>query len=986
MGEYDGLVDLLDSDLEYSVKDGTPDGNNCFTQSSFNDSHLTSRNGDLNARSFLSTLSDDSLIEYVNQLSQTNKNNYNLTAGASRFSTIKVDCDDLHTDLSSSEDSPIAHSVVEVQESDNNSDDIKKNTVYTREIYFRDKAQGQSVQDQMLREQYKDRISSQNKKIFKNCVIYINGYTKPGRLQLHEMIVLHGGKFLHYLSAKKTITHIVASSLPLKKRIEFANYKVVSPDWITDSIREGRLMPWKIYSLTAKLDEQQKKLDNCKTVKSMPFSLKSSQDKTPTDIRSALLPVEPPPLTDLHSLESKKIVDCNDPNFLTSYFAHSRLHHLSVWKANLRDKFLNENINNYTKITKKDTYTIFHIDFDCFFATVAYLCRSACFSACDFKKDPVVVCHGTKNSDIASCNYVARSFGIRNGMWVSQAEKMLPNGIKLISLPYNFEEFQLKSEAFYNTLKELNVFNLILPISIDEAVCVKVISNDAHNSRTLNSILCEEIRHEVFQKTSGCTVSIGCSDSLVLARLALKMSKPNGHSITFKSDISEKFWSNFKLDDLPGVGRSILSKLESTFDSPPSLNALRKRYTLDSLKASVGSKLGMKIHLALQGQDDEESLKILYDPKEVLQRKSLSIDINWGIRFENITQVDLFIERGCQYLLRKLNEISKTASQITLKLMKRCKDAPIEPSKYMGMGRCDPFSRSSRLGIPTNEFGIIVTEMKSLYRSLGCPPKELRGIALQFNKLIDADSGKNQLKLRLPFKTIVTNRAFEDLPEDVKTDINNEFDRRNYLRNESGSASNLLSPKKNRFAFLRTSNTNDLPSTMEEQFMSELPTQVRAEVRHDLRIQKKIRRTKLGNLHEKIKRREENLQNEKNHFVGHNSIFKPIKFQNLTRFKEICKLVTLWVAETLGDGGPHEKDVKLFVKYLIKLCDSNRVHLVLHLSNLISRELHIRASSNQDHSGFQTWERILLNDVIPLLNRNKHTFQTVRKLDMDFEV
>lgn len=219
------------------------------------------------------------------------------------------------------------------------------------------------------------------------------------------------------------------------------------------------------------------------------------------------------------------------------------------------------------------------------------------------------------------------------------------------------------------------------------------------------------------------------------------------------------------------------------------------------MKASVGSKLGMKIHLALQGQDDEESLKILYDPKEVLQRKSLSIDINWGIRFKNITQVDLFIERGCQYLLEKLNEINKTTSQITLKLMRRCKDAPIEPPKYMGMGRCDSFSRSSRLGIPTNEFGIIATEMKSLYRTLGCPPMELRGLALQFNKLVDVGPDNNQLKLRLPFKTIVTNRAFEALPEDVKNDINNEFEKRNYKRKESGLTSNSLSSKKKDLPF-----------------------------------------------------------------------------------------------------------------------------------------------------------------------------------------
>ncbi|QID85687.1 deoxycytidyl transferase [Saccharomyces pastorianus] len=983
MSENDGLVDLLDSDLEYSVEKETP-VKHSITQSSFNDSHLTSKTGGTNAKSFLSLLSDDSLIEYVNELSRANKNNAHLITGTPKFVTQKVDCENLHTDLDRHEDLLIAQSNIEVKPNDNSENEIDKNKVYSRETYFQDKAQGQSVQDQILKNQYKGLISSQNCNLFKNCVIYINGYTKPGRLQLHEMIVLHGGKFLHHLSAKKRITHIVASNLPLKKRIEFANYKVVSPDWITESIEKGRLLPWQNYSLTAQLDEQQKKLDNCKTV--IPFPPEINSNRTPAYVSSALLPIKPSSSTNIYNIDSKKIVDCNDPDFLNSYFAHSRLHHLSTWKANLRSKFLNENINNSIRITNKDTYTVFHIDFDCFFATVAYLCRSACFLSCDFEKDPIVVCHGTKNSDIASCNYVARKFGIKNGMWVSQAENLLPNGVKLISLPYNFEQFQSKSEAFYRILKNLNIFDLIIPISIDEAVCVKKTPNDIPNSYISNSEMCKEIRREVFKETNGCTVSIGCSDSLMLAKLTLKMGKPNGYNITFRNDISEQFWSNFKLDDLPGVGYSVLSKLESTFNNPSFLSDLRKRYTLDSLKASVGSRLGMKIHLALQGQDDEESLKMLYDPKEVLQRKSLSIDINWGIRFENIAQVDSFIERGCQYLLMKLNEINKTTSQITLKLMKRCKDAPIEPPKYMGMGRCDSFSRGSKLGIPTNEFGIIATEMKSLYRSLACPPKELRGVALQFNKLVDMDSGNNQPKLRLPFKTIVTNKAFEDLPEDVKNDINNEFDKRNYMKNESGLASNIPSSKKKRSIYLKTSNRNDLPSTVEEQFMNELPTQVREEVRNDLRIQKKIHQTKLGNLQEKIKRREENLKNEKNHFMGHDSIFKPIKFQNLTRFKKICQLVTQWVAETLGEGGPHEKDVKLFVKYVVKLCDSNRVHLVLQLSNLISRELNLRASLNQDRTGFQKWEKILLSVIIPLLNRNKHTFQTVRKLDMDFEI
>lgn len=40
---------------------------------------------------------------------------------------------------------------------------------------------------------------------------------------------------------------------------------------------------------------------------------------------------------------------------------------------------------------------------------------------------------------------------------------------------------------------------------------------------------------------------------------------------------------------------------------------------------------------------------------------------------------------------------------------------------------------------------------------------------------------------------------------------------------------------------------------------------------------------------------------------------------------------------------------------------------------------------SQNSEGFQEWEIILLKRIIPLLNQNKHTFQTERKLDIEFD-
>ena len=101
-----------------------------------------------------------------------------------------------------------------------------------------------------------------------------------------------------------------------------------------------------------------------------------------------------------------------------------RLHHLSVWKADLRLKFLRRIVKERLHqpashfqnpfIDPGEKKVIMHIDFDCF-------CYCILFEATrsrHLSKHPIAVSHGGKTSDIASCNYVARKYGVKNGMWL----------------------------------------------------------------------------------------------------------------------------------------------------------------------------------------------------------------------------------------------------------------------------------------------------------------------------------------------------------------------------------------------------------------------------------------------------------------------------------------------------------------------------------------------------------------------------------------
>jgi len=144
------------------------------------------------------------------------------------------------------------------------------------------------------------------------------------------------------------------------------------------------------------------------------------------------------------------------PDFIEGYYKNSRLHHLSTWKSELRALVIEaqekaesglsstpealrkpafDNISmrgarlNMRNSPKKwkgkskagfdnhNERVIMHCDFDCFFVSAGLVSRP------ELKGKPVVVCHsqgvqgGTlSTSEIASCNYEAREFGIRNGM------------------------------------------------------------------------------------------------------------------------------------------------------------------------------------------------------------------------------------------------------------------------------------------------------------------------------------------------------------------------------------------------------------------------------------------------------------------------------------------------------------------------------------------------------------------------------------------
>lgn len=83
-----------------------------------------------------------------------------------------------------------------------------------------------------------------------------------------------------------------------------------------------------------------------------------------------------------------------------------------------------------------------HIDLDGFFVNASLLSQPP-----ELKEKPCAVAHSAgPTSELASANYPARKYGIKNGMGYKQAIELCPT---LKILPYDFALYEKLSNTFY---------------------------------------------------------------------------------------------------------------------------------------------------------------------------------------------------------------------------------------------------------------------------------------------------------------------------------------------------------------------------------------------------------------------------------------------------------------------------------------------------------------------------------------------------------
>jgi DNA repair protein REV1 len=807
--------------------------------------------------------------------------------------------------------------------------------------------------------------------IFSNCAIHVNGRTDPDILQLRKLIVLYGGRYVHYLSSKGSVTHIVAESLPPRKRVQFGNCKVVSPKWIVDSIAMGKLLNWADYRLEQLGDYGQKLINfKRKTVTSQEGEINKKNDNIKEENNQLNekgdYKVDEDEITkattldddkdNLLSQELKRLgIDAKSPDFLPIFFSKSRLHHLSTWKSELRSEFLTKAVTILKQKPKQNhnEKIILHVDFDCFFATVSAKLN---IPPLDINKIPCCVTHGGNSADIASCNYVARNFGVKNGMWLSSAKKLCPN---IVTLPYKFDEYEKISKRFYNYLLHLDI-DSILPVSIDEALVD--ISSLCKNGNVYEIVT--KIKNDL-DKITNCTVSCGAGKNVLLAKLALRKAKPN--NAYYQSNDENKIWeflNDIPVKNLPGFGDRLYDKLLTIIKPINNIITLKEVREIEKNKLTsiFGIKLGEKLFEYSRGIDTT-SIDILAEPDKYL-RKSINIDVNWGIRFDNDSEVENFLHRLSCELNKRLFHIDMTGSLLSLKLSVRHPEAPIQPPKYLGMGYCTFVSKSARLGISTREIGVLSSELKYLWRFLNVEPKELRGVGVSMNKLVKYEDSKleidNQMKLQFKKATSKTNE--NDYQNDLaKNSLKLEPDEP-LLKSKYNSPS-----KRQQYHELET-------EAIDWDVFDNLPPDLQLEIKQELRRRKlqsspkKQKKYKtendIANLVSPKKKTPRQSTPKKNLILSPEKIKEQkenqLMFQGIHVSDEdkITEKLTRWMDFTFDDDhGVDEKDLNLFNDFMIKLISTNNILKYIRILEVLKFHLNM----NKVKPGYFKWKLIFGN-------------------------
>lgn len=240
---------------------------------------------------------------------------------------------------------------------------------------------------------------------------------------------------------------------------------------------------------------------------------------------------------------------------------------------------------------------ILHIDLDCFFVSAERIKTPALIG------EKVAVVGGNSGeifgetqseinskSIICSASYEARAMGVRSAQPLFLAYKTCP-GLVAVRADYHF--YKSLSESLHKFL--LDFTPDVEKYSIDEFFMdmkgTKYENDELNFAKNLQNLIAAKLN---------LPCSIGVASGKSLAKFGTNLAKPHGVKI-IKDDEAITNLSKEKIDDFPGIGKTILKTL-NTHGVYTLKDAIGAKFIFENL-----GKNGLKIYSALCGEDKEIS-------------------------------------------------------------------------------------------------------------------------------------------------------------------------------------------------------------------------------------------------------------------------------------------------------------------------------------------------------------------------------------------
>jgi len=329
--------------------------------------------------------------------------------------------------------------------------------------------------------------------------------------------------------------------------------------------------------------------------------------------------------------------------------------------------------------------TILHVDMDAYFASVEVLARP------ELAGRPVIVSGDPSlRTVVSSCSYEAKARGVRSGMPLLEALRLVPDAAVVGCDPHKYATFTRKILAVL-----LSVTHRIEPVSIDEAFV------DATGLTDSPSALAAHIQREILGQT-GLWASVGVGPNKLLAKMASKKAKPRGIRSLGPEDIT-----GFRVETLWGVG--------------PQTARLLTGYgirTVGDLRSFPRSRLGLilgmpgeSLYFLCRGMDPSPVIPFYEEPEPRTINHEHTFEHDVLLPREYLPVLALMAQK----VGRRARDEGYAGALVTLKYR-------LSDLRYL--------SRSHRLGDPTDQDQVIFRTAMELAGEAVRSPIRLIGVGL----------------------------------------------------------------------------------------------------------------------------------------------------------------------------------------------------------------------------------------------------------------